>query len=148
MKYTWSFSNDEDLSWSNEMYDTIESCLEAACAGVDMEMDCTGLVDDPETVYIGEIFAFKPMVYATQVLADIANDAEGYDDYKEGINGWKPFDSDDLQNMRQVEELSNKLTSVVNDWFRKYNRAPNCYMVSNVKEYKTHKTKENRIILK
>lgn len=121
-KYSWNFDKDAER-WYNDPHDTVEECLVAAREAESAE-------EEPRIcVYIGENVAFVPTVDSETVLEQIACEAF---DFCELAEDWDIYDR---KKQDELKELSEQLTSVVQDWLKKHGREPSFWRVENVKRY-------------
>lgn len=123
-KYSWNFNESAEV-WYNDAYETVDECILAARNTAFEEGD-----EFYETVYIGENELFCPCVNADFVLEQIIEDA--YEFCGEASEAWDAYD---YKKHDELEELSNALTMVVDDWLKKYKREPYFWRVKNVKAY-------------
>ncbi len=125
-KYSWNFEETE--SWGNEIYDTVEECIIAACNAV-MERDYM-TYEPPTTVYVGEIEKFVPYVCPERVLEDIEEQASDF--AGEAGCDWDAYDP---KKQKELNELEKTLSLIVNEWLKKYGYTPSLYTIHNIKEH-------------
>lgn len=124
-KFSWSF-NDGDEIWCNSA-DTVDECKADARAAIE-----SGEEDESDTIYIGINESFTLCVDAESILEQIEEDASEF--AGEIADDWDAFDYKTMKS--ELEELSERLTDVVNAWLKKNKREPNFYAVNNIKPYK------------
>ncbi len=123
-QYTWDCDGEAEL-WQNDICDSVGECIAAAREATKEDGD-----DHGNRVYVGEIISFVPCVDAASVLDAIEEDA--YDHCGDAAEDWRAYDP----HMRnELDELSNTLTKLVNDWLKKHGRTPTFYAVKNIRTY-------------
>lgn len=118
-KYTWESSENAEL-WEHDIFETIEECIADAKENYDYKKG--------ETVYVGETVQFSICVDAERVLENL--EEESYEFAGEAADNWDAYDYKNTEELRELEE---KLTEVVVNWLRKYNREPNFYQINNIR---------------
>lgn len=129
MKYTWETSPDAE-GWYNGLYDTVDECIEAARK----ELEGKGI----DVIYIGEAIIFEPYVDAKDIFDRLEEQA--YNDCGEFAKGWRICNYSKNEDIQKLNELSDKLTDIVNNWLKKYKKEPDFYNnlfypIVNIKEY-------------
>lgn len=104
-KYTWKEIKEQ--SWKNDIFDTIEECIEDAKRQ-----------DDIYTIHVVNVKPYKPYIWADDILEKIEN--EVYEDYDIDFE----FAQDE-----NVDELSKRLTDVLHQWLNETHQNINCYDV-------------------
>lgn len=120
-KYSWSFDGNAEI-WSNSA-NSIEQCISEA-----MAQGGHGL-----HVYIGENIEFSTTVDATQILANISEQA--YETCGEAAEDWVVYDHSSRTGIAEIDELSKILTDAVNAWLKKHQREPDFYSIENIDKY-------------
>ena len=115
MRYTWT-NNPDDEIWGNDCFDTIEECIKDAVSSGYKKGD---------TIAIGEVVEFIPRVSGYSVLDGLETDA--YEECGEVSEGWIDYSKE------EVEKLSDKLTSVIQEWLKETNQEPTFYSIQNIK---------------
>lgn len=122
-KYSWNFNKYEE-HWGNDSNNTVEECIVEA-KEVEKEYG-----KEHDTVYIGENMPFIPSVDAESVLDDIMEQAGEF----AGEVG-EDWDAYDYHKQNELDELSESLTAVVNEWLKKHDRVPYFWAIERIKPY-------------
>ena len=119
-KYSYSLDNEH---FSCE-YDSVEQALADAKVEAAQEYPSGEI----ETVYIGHVCRFKPVVNAESVIEEIQNDADNEAD--EASYGY-------LEDVSIVDlnKLQAMLTETFNKWAAETGNEPNFFIVEDVNEY-------------
>lgn len=113
-------SSDEEHFSSSDVYATREEAIKSY-------PEDAGL-DEMETFYVGRVVPFEPHVSADNILQGLVEEA--YDSVGDPADGW-------LKNVKgeQEDELTNQLTSVVNNWLIRHGHKPTFFKVEDVESY-------------
>ena len=119
-KYSYSLDNDH---FSCE-YDSVEEALADAKVEATQEYPAGEI----ETVYIGYVCRFKPVVNAESVITEIQDDADNEAD--EASYGY-------LEDVSIVDlnKLQAMLTETFNKWAAETGNEPNFFIVEEIQEY-------------
>lgn len=128
-EYAWNFNKDAEV-WANDTFTTIEECIKDARRIISEEAHYTIDYEAPSVVYIGEVIPFIPTVDCTDILDRMEEDA--FDHCGEAAELWETYD---YKKKDEIDELDQKLTDVVLEWLKKYNREPHIYNIQKIKEY-------------
>lgn len=119
MKYTWEYSDNEEI-WRHDLFDTIEDCVLDA-----KENYC---VEPGTEIAVGEVVACEIYIDSTDVLETLENQI--YDEYGEISEGWNAFNY--KEDKEKLESLSTKLTNVVKAWLKENNNMPTFYKIESI----------------
>ncbi len=128
-KYAWNFDKDAEV-WRNDTFATIEECIKDARRIVSEETHYMIDYEAQSVVYIGEVIPFVPTADCTDILDRMADNA--FDHCGEVAESWEPYN---YKIKDEIDELDQKLTDVVLEWLKKYNREPHIYNIQKIKEY-------------
>lgn len=112
--YSWNGDNDSEV-WGNGKFYSIEECIENAKE----EGYRAG-----ETIYIGRCVDFEACVDAGDVIERLQEEA--YEHCGEVSDGWIDWKNDD------VNVLSERLTSCVNEWLKETDQEPSFYHITDI----------------
>jgi len=129
-RYSWNFDGDAEI-WGNDDFDTIEECLVAAKE--EAKQIAYYPEEIPAEVYIGENQPFVPWADAENVLDTLQEQAAEF----AGEVGCD-WDAYDYKKQSELNELSEKLSDVVREWFKKYGYEPHFYAINNIKKYRLY----------
>jgi hypothetical protein len=124
-KYSWTFDKRDNI-WTSDTFDTVKECVEDAKKYIELNKCAKG----HKSIFIGENHLFEPYVDAADVLELIENSA--YDQCGEVANDWYSYDAATMKT--ELAELSCKITAIVKEWLKKYNREPFFYSIIDVHE--------------
>jgi len=117
-KYTWESSENAEL-WQHDLFDTVQDCIADAVENYEFNVG--------DVIYIGNTLDFGVFVDADDVLERLEEEASEF--AGEAAESWKP--SIDASK-EALEELSEQLSNVVEEWLSKYSLETNFYQIDNV----------------
>lgn len=120
-KFSYSFY--EDIEYSSE-YDSVEEALEAA--KLDAKNDDE--FKDMDTVYVGRIYRFVPVVDAWSIIERLQDDAD--DEAYEASEDYLQDVSDE-----EANKLEAMLTETFNKWAKETGNEPSFFTVEEIHEY-------------
>ena len=116
VQYTWDEYNSE--WWQNDIFDSIDECIENAKMDYDIEAG--------DTIFVGEVEPYEIYVYADNILEELEELA--YEECEEA--NWEPTRID----QKEIDALSDKLTEIVKEWLKEHHCMPNFYTIENIRE--------------
>lgn len=119
MKYTWEYSDNEEI-WRHDLFDTVEDCVLDA-----KENYC---VEAGTEIVVGESVPCEIYIDSTDVLETLENQI--YDEYGEVAEGWNAFNY--KEDKEKLESLSRKLSNVIRIWLQENNNLPTFYKIDNI----------------
>ena len=120
-KTVYSYSFDQHaVIWDNDFFDTVDGCLDDAWANN---------YNGETKVYVGTGIMWNASVDGNSVQDFLIESA--YEDVGEVSESWKISDA----SQEQIDDLSARLTAVLNDWLKEINAVPNFCTIGDVKEY-------------
>lgn len=127
MKYTWEYGENQNV-WKHNIFDSVEDCITDAKKNYNVEPG--------EVIGVWEVYSCNIHVSARRVLSDVqwniisefGEVAEHYSLYNVKLS--KDKDSDLY---KKINELSEDLTKIVEQWIKKNGNYPNFYNFKNVK---------------
>ncbi len=118
-KFTWEHNEDAEL-WQHDICETIEDCIKDAVENYDKEIG--------DIIYVGEPVDFTINVDSDRVLENLEEDA--FDFAGEAAESWEPLIEAKRENL---DELSEQLSKVVEEWLVKHGMNPTFYQIANVR---------------
>ena len=120
MKYTWEYSDNEEL-WTKDVFDTVEDCIADARDNY--------MVEIGETIAVGEVVPYEPYVMADNILDELEEDAA--EEFGGVAEDWDAYSWKD--DKESLDELSNKLTEIVRQWLKDNGTYPTFSIIKNVR---------------
>lgn len=116
-KYTWAENIDDEL-WQNDMFNTIDECIEDAKKNY--------LMKSGRKIAVGTFQPYVINIDAMPILETLETNA--YEEYGEVAGDWINYEE------KQVNELSEHLSECVKKWLAENNSIPKFGEIINVKE--------------
>lgn len=117
--YTWSESETDEL-WKHDLFETEEDCIEDA-----KDNYCKRI---GEEIAIGTVVPYEVNVDVDCMLEQLETDA--YDECGEVAESWNI--STRKGHEKEIDELQEKITELVNEYLEKIGEKPSFYKIDNI----------------